>query len=383
MARIGIDASILLHGQRAGLRHTRILLQHLLKLYANDSWELFYVDRKGNTPGRISLPFDGAAREVVSRIPMRLLLTPWRVLSLPAVENWLGAIDVFYAPDLYFPPTRQAPVLCTIRGVAYLAIPRLCDPFKVRALCKAFDYARRHADHFLAVSESTRQDLLRFTDIQPDRIHVVTHGVDPVFRRLDRDGCREWVHRHFGVERRFFLYVGAIGRHKNIMGLLRVFLETGMRSYGIDLVMAGPFESEIERARLLVAQSGLEKMVHFIGPVDQANDILVKLYNAAIALVHPSFYEGWCVTPLEAMACGTPVIAADISSIREVVADAAVLVPPDEIDAWKPAMLRVVEDEIYRSNLAEKGSKHVGQHTWKRAAHRLRKVLDCAQEALK
>src|SRR3989441_11328648 len=91
---------------------------------------------------------------------------------------------------------------------------------------------------------------------------------------------------------------------------------------GLDLVLAGPFEPEIDRARAFVARSGLEDRVHFIGAVGQEDDTLTQLYNAALALGHPTFYEGWWATPMEAMACGPPVVASDIPPVREVVGEA-------------------------------------------------------------
>jgi len=375
MAVIGIDGSILLHGERAGKRHSRNLLKQLLRRFDRDEWRLLYFDRRGNTPGRVALASNGVVRETVSRIPMRLLSPTWRRLGYPPAEDWLGPVDVFYAPDLYFAPTRRAPVLSTIRGVAYLAIPHLCAPEKVCALTDGFEYARRRAHHFLAVSESTRQDLLRLTDIPPDRIHVVTHGVDPIFRPLDRAECRWSIARKFGIERPFLLYVGVIGRHKNVMGILNAYSASGLHREGMGLVMAGPFESEIENARSFVAHEGLEQSVHFIGNLNQDDASLVELYNSAVALVHASFYEGWCATPLEAMACGTAVVASDIPPVREVVQDAAILAPPDDLDAWKEAMVRIAGDENHRLVLVEKGLLHVKQHTWKRAAKRLRRVL--------
>ena len=380
MARIGIDASIVLHGERAGRRHSRNLLKQLVSQFDQDDWRLLYFDRKGCTPGRIFPATNGVARETVSRIPVRLLLPSWRKLGSPSVEDWLGTIDVFYAPDLYFPPTRRAPVLCTIRGVAYLAIPQMCDPGNVRALERAFAYARKRAHHFLAVSESTRQDLLRFTDLRPDRIHVATHGVDPAFRQLDCAECRDSVARKYGIQRPFLIYVGVIGRHKNVKGLLQAFSDSGLHRQGLDLVLAGPFEAEIGPARSMVSRTGLESAVHFIGKVCQEDDTLVELYNAAVALVHPSFYEGWCSTPLEAMACGTPVVASDVPSVREVVQEAALLVPPDDVDDLKFAMLRVVEDKSCRADLVEKGFAHAGHHTWERSARRLRQVLAHVQQ---
>ena len=380
MARIGIDASILLHGMRAGRRHSRNLLKQLIASYHEDEWRLLYFDRKGNTPGRLFNSFNGNTREVISRTPMRLVLPFWRALGYPSVEDWLGSIDVFYAPDLYFPPAKKAPVLCTIRGVAYLTIPHLCQPSTVRKLTKSFAYARRRASHFLAVSESTRQDLLRLTDLPPDRIHVVTHGVDPVFKRQDPDECHASIKRKFGVHRLYLLYVGVIGRHKNVMGILRAYHAAKLCREGIDLIMAGPFESEIGAARSFVVHSGIDKFVHFTGNVTQEDNTLVELYNAALALVHPSFYEGWGTTPLEAMACGTPVVASDVPSVREVVKDSALLVPPDDLDALKIAMLEVAGNETSRTKLASKGLRHVAQHTWERAAKRLRQIIARVQE---
>jgi glycosyltransferase involved in cell wall biosynthesis len=380
MARIGIDASILLHGMRAGRRHSRNLLKHLMDSCHEDEWRLLYFDRKGNTPGKFSHSFSRNSREVITRTPMRFMLPSWRAFGYPSVEGWLGSIDVLYAPDLYFPPAKRAPVLCTIRGVAYLAIPHLLQPHTVRNLTRAFAYARKRASHFLAVSESTRRDLLHLTDLPPDRIHVVTHGVDPVFRRQDSDTCHASIKRKFGVGRPFLLYVGVIGRHKNVMGILQAYHAAGLHRQGIDLIMAGPFESEIGPARSFVLQSGIDKFVHFTGNVTQEDNTLVELYNAALALVHPSFYEGWGTTPLEAMACGTPVVTSDVPSVREVVKDSALLVPPDDIDALKIAMLEVAGDETSRTELASKGLKHVAQHTWERAAKRLRQIIARVQE---
>lgn len=376
MSVIGVDASLALHGERAGLRHTRNLLAAMVDCGSGHAWRLLYFDRRGNTPGKIALPSRPGCAEFVSRLPIRLLLPAWRLVGQPSIECWLGTIDAVYAPDLYFAPARRAPVLCTVRGVAYLAIAHLCEPAKVQGLRRAFAYARRHAHHFLAVSQTTREDLLRYTDIPSRRIHVVTHGVDPVFRPLDKEGSREAVAARIGVRRPFLLYVGVIGRHKNVMGLLQAYANAGLAGQGVDLVLAGPFEPEILRARAFVQKERLDHAVHFPGPVGQHDDALTQLYNAALCLVHPSFYEGWGTTPLEAMACATPVIASDITSVREVVGDAAVTVAPDDTAALAMALRQIVTDQRLRTELATRGLIHAAQHTWQRSAQRLCQVLE-------
>lgn len=381
MARFGLEATAVLHGERAVQRNTRNLLQHLVQLHEQDEWALLYFDRQGTTAGRLAFGASHSWSERVSRLPMRALLPVWDLFGAPAVESWLGPVDVFYAPDLYFPPARRAPVLCTVRGVAYLAIPERCEPDKVKALVKALGYARRHATHFLAVSESTRRDLLRHTDIRPDRVHVVTHGVDPAFRPLAAAASRAFVERRFGLARPFFLYVGVIGKHKNVLGLLEAWAMAAPRVPALDLVLAGPFEPEIARARAFVAEAGLGERVRFLGAVGQGDDALVHLYNAALGLVFPTLYEGWCAPPLEAMACGAPVLASDIPSVREVVEEAGALLPPEDEEAWALAMVRLAEDGAWRADLAERGLRHVKKHSWEGAARNLRRVLSLVQGA--
>jgi glycosyltransferase involved in cell wall biosynthesis len=375
MTRIGIDASVLLYGRRAGKRHSHNLFKSLLGHGSRDEWRLLYFDRKGNTPGRLYTPLNGNCREVVSRLPARLMIPAWKTIGYPAVETFLGQVDVFYAPDLLFPPSKKIPVLCTIRGVAYLKIPDLLEPETVRRLRRSFGYARKRAHHFLAVSESTKADLLRLTDIPAAKIHVVTHGVDPKFKPYDKAHCRKTVVDAFGVRKRYMLYVGVIGRHKNVMGIIRAYYNSGLCKEGIDLIMAGPFESEIHTARSFVAQVDLERNVHFTGNIGQDGTLLPKLYCAAEALVHPSYYEGWGTTPLESMACGTPVIASNIPSVKEVVKDSAILVAPDDTEGLKQAMLKVVGDISFRKRLVASGLVHVRKHTWDRAAKRLHEVL--------
>jgi len=381
MARFGIDTTAILHGERAVRRCTRNLVHHLVGLHHNDQWSMLYFDWTGKTHGRLQFPHHPSWSERMCRIPVRLLLPCWRSVGYPTVETWLGKLDVFYAPDLYFPPTSQAPVLSTVHGVAYLAIPERCNSEKVRALTKAFAYARRHAHHFLAVSESTREDLLKYTDIPHDRIHVVTHGVDPMFGTGDPEDSMKKVQNRFHVSRPYVLFVGVIGHHKNILGLLKSMILAAPRMGETNLVLAGPFDDSIDEALGLVARSGLKDRVHFLGTIDGEDEILVHLYRASRGFVFPTFYEGWCAPPLEAMACGIPVIASAIPSVMEVVEDAAVLLHPDDTNGWAEALIRLAEDDSWRNDLAERGIHHVQQHTWERAAGKLYQVLTRIQEA--
>jgi len=371
--RVGIDATPLLHGERAVRRNSRNLLKALVN-HEEIDWRLLYFDRKGNTPGRLEP--DMAVEEVVCRWPARLLLPAWRYLSRPTLESFVGDVDIFYAPDLYFPPSEKAKVLATVRGVAYFAIPEHCVPVHVESLSRAFAYARKNADYFLAVSESTREDMLRYTDIPADRIYVSSHGVDPGFHPIETTDARSYVARHYGIERPYFLYVGVVAAHKNVMLLIDAMIAApSMRE--ADLVLTGPWQEPFASdLRSGLEGAGLAERVHMIGPVGQENDDLPNLYSAAIALVFPTLYEGWCSPPLESMASGTPVIASDIASVREVVGDAGVLLPADRPEAWAVEMERIASDKEWHQQLTTAGLLHVKQHTWEHSANRLIDVFN-------
>lgn len=371
--RVGIDATPLLHGERAVRRNSRNLLKALVK-HEEIDWRLLYFDRRGNTPGRLESNI--AVEEVVCKWPVRLLLPAWRYLARPDLESFVGDVDLFYAPDLYFPPSRQVKILTTIRGLAYFSIPEHCPPGHVKSLSKAFAYARRNADYFLAVSESTREDMLRYTDIPADQIYVSSHGVDPCFRPIEKADARSYVARRYGVERPYFLYVGVVAEHKNVM-LFVDAMAAASSMHEIDLILAGPWQEPFTSAlRSRLADKGLSKRVHLIGAVEQEGDDLPNLYSAAIALLFPTRYEGWCTPPLESMASGTPVIASDIAPVREVVGDAGVLLPTDEPEVWAMTMEKLAGDVQWHQQLAAVGFAHVKRHTWEASASRLIAVFN-------
>ncbi len=374
--RIGLDATAMVHGERAVRRNTRNLYAALVE-HEEHEWALLCFNRAPTPPLIPSVRDKSHVSEYASRWPMRLLIPLWKYLGMGSAEHWLGAIDLLYAPDLYFPPTRQAPVLCTIRGLAYKAVPEMCAPEHVRSLNRAFAYARRHADYFLAVSETTKRDMLRLTDIPEDRIFVVSHGVDPAFRELPAATCRRFVKRRFNLDGPFMLYVGVIARHKNVQLLVEAMAKTAGRKQALCLVLAGPYQEPFTtRLRQRIADLGLQDRIILTGPLDQSNDELLHLYNAATALVFPSFYEGWCAPPLEAMACGTPVIASDVPAVAEVVDEAGVLLPVDDVDAWTQAMQHMCADAEWRRHWCKAGTAHVQRHTWAKSAARMIRVME-------
>ena len=216
--KIWIDATAAIHGERAVRRNTRNLISSLISRNGIN-YGLIYFDWKGNTPGRIVLPNLTGLDEKVCRYPMRILLPLWRRTREPVLERFVGKTDLLYAPDLYFPPSNGGVVLSTIRGIIYLTHKNMLNPKHCRSLIKAFSYAHSRSDYFLAVSETTRGDLLEHTNISQDRIFVVTHGVDPQFKTIRKNVARAAVKERFNLEHPYLIYVGALSTNKNILGI--------------------------------------------------------------------------------------------------------------------------------------------------------------------
>ena len=229
------------------------------------------------------------------------------------------------------------------------------------------------ADFYLAVSETTKLDMIKYLGIHSDLIHVVPHGVDPLFQYLrDRKSLAERLRRNFGIRKPYILYVGAIGRHKNVMAILTAYRRLLNRDQiPHDLVLAGPPDSAWQDAQDFITAHSLQQSIFTLGQLSQDTPELTDLYNGADCFVFPSFYEGWCSPPLEAMACGTPVIASRRSSIPETLGNAALLIDPDEPEALAEQLSLVLNDRNLHADLVEKGFRRAGELSWSASALRL------------
>lgn len=369
---IAFDASPVIHGRNAIRRHTNNLIDNIVRLNAAVDYKLLYFDWKLRRDHYVSLPCSHKAKEYTIPVPNRFLKPCWKYLNMPKAEWLIGQFDIFYATDLYFPPSNQGLVLGSIHGIAYHMIEDMIDPKRSAVLKEGLVYTLKHADYLLAVSHKTREDLIERIGVTDERIYVVSHGVDPCFMRLqDRSALSIRLSDKLGFSTPYILFVGVIGHHKNIMGLLRAYSILLKQGYDVPLVLAGPPDSAWEEAKNWIAKEGFKEKAHLIGYVDQDSNELLDLYNGASLFIFPSFYEGWTSPPLEAMACGTPVITSNCSSLPETVGNAAILVDPNNPEKLAFQMERVLCDQFLRNNLITKGIKHAASHTWEKSAAKL------------
>ncbi len=354
---IGIDARLVYH-TRAGIgEYTLRLTQALAELYPDQRFTLLQDARAGQAfvkADNVAI----ARTRVPSHHRAEQLLLPWVVRAL--------GVDVFHSPD-FIPPFRaRGRSVITIHDLAFLIYPHFLTKDAARYYGQ-IDRAVRHADQIIAVSQSTKNDLVRMLGAPEDKITVIYEAADPVFRPLDRIASWRHVHEIYDLPEDYILFVSTIEPRKNIGALLRAYRRL-RDDYRLtpDLALGGSPGWLSDDIYNLVDKLDLRPYCHFLGRV-AAHD-LVHLYNAARVLVHPAFYEGFGLTPLEAMACGTPVIVSNVSSLPEVVGDAALLIDPEHDEEITVALWRILSDDGLFESLRAKGLQRAAAFSWHRAA---------------
>lgn len=355
---IGIDARLVFH-TRAGIgQYTLRLVQALADAYPQDSFTLLQ-DRRQPQP-LVDAP-NVDARTCLISSHHRLEQT-----LLPLVLRGAPAVDVFHWPD-FIPPLR-APgrFVITIHDLAFLIYPHFLTKDSARYYGR-IDGAVRRAQQIIAVSESTKKDLVRMLGAPEDKITVIYEAADPFFKPLDRSAALRQAQSIFELPDEFILFVSTIEPRKNVSGLLRAYRRL-RDDYKLtpDLVLVGSKGWLSEAVYEQMDALELRPYCHFLGRVSSYD--LLNLYNAARCLVHPAFYEGFGLTPLEAMACGTPVIVSNVSSLPEVVGDAALLVDPQHDEEITVALWRLLTDQPLWDELQAKGLQRAAAFSWERTA---------------
>jgi glycosyltransferase involved in cell wall biosynthesis len=306
-------------------------------------------------------------------LPPRWLTRLWLRLRVPVpVEVVTGPVDILLAPDFVAPPAARARPVVTVHDVSYLTVPQYADPGLRRYLTAAVPRSLRHAAHVVAVSEATRHDIIRYLGLPTERVSVVYNGVDQAFRPLDAAETSA-VRARLDLPPRFVLIVGTLEPRKNHAGLIRAFAHLSAEDPALGLVVSGRRGWLEEPIFAHVRRLGLEERVRFLGPVPDVD--LPALYNLATVFAFPSWYEGFGLPPLEAMACGTPVVTSTGGALPEVCGPAALIVEPGDEAGLATALRRLLHDDSLRASLRQRGLEQAARFTWEATARQLFEVL--------
>ncbi len=272
---------------------------------------------------------------------------------------WVGA----YRPGV--------PTVLTLFDLIGARVPGAVPGPRRRALDLAVRLALRGAREVLTLSEASKRDLVAVAGIPPDKVTVTPLAADARFRPVEAAVVAE-IRARLGLPSRYALYLGINKPHKNLGTLIeawgRVAAEHPDLAASAELVIAGAWDPRYPEVRAQADALPAAARTRFIGPVAEAD--LPALYSGAALFAFPSRYEGFGLPPLEAMACGTPVVAAGVTSLPEVVGDTGRLVDPDDVADWARALAEILADEALAAELGALGRARAAAFTWEETARR-------------
>jgi glycosyltransferase involved in cell wall biosynthesis len=366
--RIGIDARKL-HDFGIGT-YIRNLLRQLARL--DDRTEFVVLCREADQTALAAVGPN--FRAVVETAGNYSLAEQFRVPMALRREG----VTLFHAPHYVLPPLVACRSVVTIHDCIHLMFPQYLPNRLALGYARAsMALASRRAARVMTVSESSKRDILRFFDTNPEKIAVIPNAYDERFAVEPDEEDVVRVRERYQLHDEFVLYAGNVKPHKNLERLIDAFQI--VRTRGLDrlkLVLIGDEISKYAALRRAVHQHQLHKYVRFLGYLPE--ETLAVMYRLAGVFVFPSLYEGFGLPPLEAMASGTPVVTSNVSSLPEVAGDAAVLVDPYESQAIAEGMFRVLTDERLRRDLRQRGLARARQFSW---AESIRRVHDIYMQA--
>ncbi len=284
--------------------------------------------------------------------------------------------DVFFAPTSYIIPSLLPSSIKTVITVHDLVAFLFPSRHQKKAVLIEKLFLRRaikHATKILAVSENTRQDILKKFKTDPEKISVVPCGVGPEFHPLKKESLLPFA-KKTNLPEKFFLAVGTIEPRKNYLNLIKAFSLIAESFPNYHLIIVGQNGWQHEEVYQAIRNNYLMNRVHVLGYL--SNPSLINLYSLAKALVFPSLYEGFGLPPLEAMACGSPIIVSNTSSLPEVVGPAGLFVDPKNPHQIASAMIRVIKDEELCENLKNQGILRARKFSWESSAQKLLEILN-------
>jgi len=371
--KIGIDIRTLLDARPSGVsEYVLNLLKEMFKLDTANEYRLFY-NCFGDCP---NLPeFKQANVKLIKyNYPNKVLnYLLFKIFNYPKLDKAL-AVDVFFMPHLNFIGLSVgAKNLLTVHDLSFLKYPEFFSArknfwhrmVKAKKLLKRFSLV-------IAVSENTKRDIMELGGINPDKVKVIYSGVGEEYKKLPLINYQFSVKRvrdKYNLPERFILYLGTIEPRKNVDGIIRAYnqlrvMSCELRDY--KLIIAGARGWKSENIYREWDKSAFKNDIKFLGYVEP--DDKIYLYNLASVFIYPSFYEGFGFPPLEAMACGVPVVASFASSLPEVVGDAALMVDPYNINDLAGALEKVLVDENLKNKLIARGLEQAKKFSWRETA---------------
>lgn len=375
---IGIDGRTLQDAEYSGVpEYTSNILDEIFKLDSQNKYQLFYNSSHDIYSRLPKFDYENVASEKFD-YPNKLLnyglLKPF---GRPFFDKLLGGCDAFFMPHINFVGlSDKCQLTLTIHDLSFLRFPEFFS-WRKNFWHKQLNIGKliRRADKLVAISENTKKDLIELFDVPAEKISVIYSGINSSFKIIEAKSADLLsVKRKYNLPDEFLLYLGTVEPRKNIDGLIKAFNEVKrLRQDNLQLVIAGGKGWKSAAVNNAYENSPYKSDISFLGYIDQADK--PALYNLAKLFVFPSYYEGFGFPPLEAMACGLPVVASHASSLSEILGNAAILIDPYSQSQLVAAITEGLDNQALRQRLQAAGFKNVRLYDWPQAAQKYLEVF--------
>lgn len=362
--RIGIDVSQIVYKGTGVATYTGSLVKELLKQGTSEQFVLFGSSLRNRRPleeylkGLETKNFQSK----FAFLPPKILELLWNGIHVLPIENFIGEVDVFHSSDWLEPPTKKAKRVTTIHDLTIFKYP---ETFSARGghdivanQKRKLFFVKQYSDLVIAVSETTKKDIIEILHLPEKRIRVIPEAADPIYSPRNKEMVQE-AKKKYLIEGDFLLCVGTREPRKNLDRVMAAFAEISATNPDLSLVIAGKYGWGDDSSKL-------EQKVKILGFVEKED--LARLYSGATAFVYPSLYEGFGLPILEAMGCGCPVVTSNLGSMKEIGGEAAILVEPESIESIAGALSRVCRSKKIREEAKIKGIKRAAEFSWEKAA---------------
>jgi len=360
--KIGIDIRETVHEKAGKGYYTAHLVEDILKLDKKNKYVLY-----SDCPAAMYQGFSNAEQKIINKKGLK-----WHTAALKDIYK--EGCDVFFAPTSYIIPALHNPkklkVLMTVHDLVAFLFPDKHNKKAVFTEKTTIKQAIKKVARVLSVSQNTQNDLVKKFKISDDRIDIVPNAASDIFEPIPRETFEHFIDEK-DIPENFIFTAGTLEPRKNLPTLFKAFAEVVKEFPDLQLLVAGKKGWMFKEIFETQAMLGLDGKVRFLDYVPERE--LVYLYNLASVFVYPSVYEGFGIPPLEAMQCGCPVVTSNISSLPEVVENAALKIDPKDHKSFANAILSILRNETLRKELIKKGFKQSKKFSWKLSA---RKFLD-------
>ncbi len=375
--RIAIDISPLASQKRVGIENYIFNLCKNLPLIDKENTYIILANSYGHYQSlRLAAEEIGVRNHRnmsawISRMPRTVMELLWKYVHVPSPEWLAGAMDIFHGGDWGIPPLKSAKLIITLFDITPIKFKEYHRGKIIRHYINDLPQALQQANIVITASQCSKEDILEYFGavITEDRIRVIPLAANERYRQIDNQDLINNVKNSYGIDRHYILFVGTLEPRKNIVSLIRAYsILPDYLKHDHLLVICGKKGWYFGEIFMMVEELGLEDKIVFTDYVPDEDVPL--LMNGAKIFVYPSFYEGFGLPPLEAMACGTPVISSNVSSLPEVVWDAGILVNPKDVEELSDAIQEVLVNDQLRTQLSEKGLMQASKFSWQKTTEK-------------